>query len=65
MASAPVSASEVSPGHVIAELLDELAHAVLDLRAVACRSEPQLFDATDRHDPAGRGRENDLPDLSP
>jgi hypothetical protein len=50
---------------VIAELLDELAHAVLDLRAVACRSEPQLFDATDRHDPAGRGRENDLPDLSP
>src|SRR6478672_9692754 len=35
---------------LVAELLDELAHAIPDLHDAACRGHPEVFDVADRHD---------------
>jgi len=35
---------------IVAELLDELAHDIPDLRGAACRGHAEVFDVADRHD---------------
>ena len=39
--------------HVIAKLLDELAHGIPNLHGAACRGHAELFDVADRHDHQG------------
>jgi Transcription factor WhiB len=41
---------------LVAELLDELAHAIPNLHDAACRATPELFDIADRHDYQGISR---------
>jgi hypothetical protein len=50
------AANATITGVLVAELLDELAHAIPNLHDAACRATPELFDVTNGHDRQGISR---------